>query len=150
MANTYFQLLYHVVWSTKNRLPLIQPAFKERLYEYIGGTLRQKNCCLVEIGGMPDHIHLLVAIPPKQSISEITRNVKSSTAYWLNHKVLKNSKFGWQDGYGVFTVSSSNQNTVKRYIQNQEEHHRKRTFKEEFLALLNAHHISFDERYLWK
>ncbi|NGX41967.1 MAG: hypothetical protein K940chlam7_00241 [Chlamydiae bacterium] len=150
MSHTYHMLLYHLVWSTKNRCPFIIKSYQDRLYRYMGGTFRSLKCHPVQVGGMPDHIHALVSIPPNVTISEIVRNAKVSTNNWMSQTFPETKSFAWQKGYGAFSVSPSNSNAVITYIQNQETHHKKSDFKEEFIALLNKHGITFDEKYLWK
>ena len=150
MSHTYHQLLYHIVWSTKQRLPLIIPEYKDRLYVYMGGIFRSLGCHPIQIGGMPDHIHAFVAIPPTSTISEIVRNIKVSTNKWLSHTFPNAKSFSWQDGYGAFSVSLSNKDSVIKYIQNQEVHHKQRDFKDEFIELLNRHGVEFDKKYLWR
>jgi REP element-mobilizing transposase RayT len=150
MSHTYCQLLYHLVWSTKNRSPSIPSSFEERLHCYIGGAFKTKQCLPLQIGGMPDHVHVLVSIPPTILLSEIVRNVKVCTTKWMQQTDLINENFSWQEGYGAFSVSASNREGVTNYIQQQKEHHKKHNFKEEFLMLLGKHGIAFDEKYLWK
>ncbi len=152
MSHTYFQLYYHLVWSTKERLPLIENDFKDDLYAYLGGTIRSKGGHLIQIGGMPDHIHLCVFLPSNVTIADIVRNAKISSTKWV-HQTCSKPKLGdfsWQEGYGAFSVSKSNCDTVVEYIQNQSKHHRTRSFREEFIDMLIKHEIEFDEKYLWK
>ena len=149
MANTYSNLLFHVVFSTKNRLPLIQTSFKRDLYSYIGGIIRNKKASLIEIGGMPDHVHLLMKLKTDMAVSDILRHIKRGSSKWINSHMENESKFAWQDGYGVFTVSESQTESVTHYIRNQAEHHCRKTFQEEYLDFLKRHRVEFDERYLW-
>ncbi len=150
MAHTYVQLYYHLVWSTKNREMSIPSLLEERLHDYIGGAFKAKECLPIQIGGMPDHIHILVTIPPTLAVAEIIRNVKVASTKWVHETNQHCKDFAWQEGYGAFTVSASKKDTVINYIKNQKEHHEGRSFKEEFLLLLNQHEIEYDERYLWK
>jgi putative transposase len=150
MAHTYHQHLYHVVWSTKERRSLIPFSCKQRVFEYIGGAFRTKGCIPHQIGGMSDHIHVLLSIPPKYEVSEIMRDIKVCSSKWISNVLQDCQPFAWQEGFGSFTVSSSQKEVVMRYILNQEEHHKKWTFKEEFLELLKAHHVEYDETYLWR
>ena len=145
MANTYTNLLYHVVFSTKNRYRFITPAVEERLFPYIGGVVRQNRGKLLEINGTEDHVHLLIHLHPSMSVSDLLRIVKSESSRWLNDSVLRYRKFGWQDGYGAFTVSQSASDSVRRYIQNQKRHHRGMDFRQEFERMLRRHGLKNDE-----
>lgn len=137
----------HLVFSTKERLPLLPESLSARLYEYIGGTLRAENCALLAAGGMPDHVHLLVSLSREITIAELLRIVKSSSSKWLHEN--GQTEFGWQAGNGVFSVSESNVGVVKAYIARQKEHHRVMSFQEEFIGFLKKHGLSYDERYVW-
>ena len=149
MASTLTNLLYHIVFSTKHREPLIQPAMRDRLYSYMGGIIRSEGGVLIEADGMPDHIHLLARLKPEPSVSNILKVVKSKSSKWVNDERLLPGRFQWQTGYGAFTVSVSQLPTVKKYILNQESHHSSKTFQNEFRALLKRHEIEYDERYVW-
>ena len=148
MAGTYTNLLYHIVFSTKNRLPLITPQLKEDLYAYMGGIVRGEGGTLLEINGMPDHVHLLVKLKPTTAISDFLRVLKANSSKWANEKK-RLRKLGWQEGYAAFTVSESQSPRVRNYIRNQEEHHGKQDYKSELLSLLKKHRVEYDERYLW-
>jgi putative transposase len=150
MAGTFTALHYHLVFSTKERFPFINDLLQERLYEYMGGIIRSEDGMLLEIGGMPDHVHLLVSIPAKISVSDFMRILKSKSSGWVRSTFPEKGKFAWQDGYGAFTVSRSELGRVTEYIRNQQEHHRVRGFQEEFLKFLEVHKIKYDERYIWK
>ncbi len=150
MPQSFTCLHYHIVFSTKDRRPLIGDDIRERLYEYIGGILIENKSRLVAAGGMPDHIHLLASISKELSISDAMRLVKTNWSKWVHETFPERGTFGWQAGYGAFSVSFSNLDSVKKYIANQVIHHWKIGFKEEFIALLKRHDISFDERYLWE
>ncbi len=148
MSQSFTNLIYHIVFSTKNRQPLIIGEIKPRLYEYIGGILRNKGGIALEIGGMNDHLHVLAKLRPDDSLSNVLRDLKANSSGWL-HKVFPELKdFSWQNGYGAFTVSASQIEVVRRYIANQEKHHTKFTFRDEFIKLLRANKIEFDEKYL--
>jgi REP element-mobilizing transposase RayT len=149
MANTYSSLLYHFVFSTKKREPLITRDFKDDLYSYIGGIVRGENGSLIEIGGMADHVHVFARMKSEPSVATFIKTVKAKSSKWVNDRSDFQGHFGWQTGYGAFTVSSSQADVVRNYIRNQEEHHRGRTFQEEYIELLKRHGIEFDERYLW-
>ncbi len=148
MASTFTNLLFHIVYSTKYRRHRIHPDTRERLYEYIGGILREKRGRLLEIGGMPDHVHLLVRWRTDEAIANMMRTVKSRSTFWVHDAFPERKDFAWQEGYAVFSVSKSGESDVKRYIENQPEHHKKRDFAEELLALLRLHGVDFDQRYV--
>jgi putative transposase len=149
MANTYTSLHYHIVFSTKNREPWINSGIEQRVWEYIGGIARKHKASALQIGGTSDHVHALVLAPPALSPSQIAQFLKGDSSKWIHVEVRGMRGFAWQDGYGAFTVSKSQLPDVIRYIQTQREHHRKKTFQEEYLKLLRLHGIQYDERYLW-
>jgi REP element-mobilizing transposase RayT len=149
MAGTYTQLNFHVVFSTKRREPLIKPRLRQDLYPYIGGTLRSQKCIPLEIGGMPDHIHLVIRLRPDKSMSELVRLIKANSSKWVDERPDRVGRFAWQAGYAAFSVSLSQLTGVREYVKTQESHHRKKTFQEEFTDFLNRHEIAFDERYVW-
>jgi REP element-mobilizing transposase RayT len=149
MPQSITSLHYHIVFSTKERRSMIADDFRDRLYEYIGGILNENDSKLISVGGMPDHIHVLASINKELSISAALRLIKSNSSKWAHETFPKHRKFGWQAGYGAFAVSYSKLESVKKYIANQEKHHRKSTFKEEFKALLTKHDLNFNEKYLW-
>jgi putative transposase len=149
MPSTYTNLLYHIVFSTKQRIPLISNTFQEVLYRYIGGIVRAEGGVQLEIGGTADHIHILVKFKPATSLSALLAKIKANSSKWVNDHKAQMRKFGWQEGYAAFSVSQSQAPVVKRYIQNQETHHRKQSFQEEFLGLLKRHRIEYDPKYLW-
>ena len=150
MTHTYTQLLYHLVWSTKERQPFIAKDFQSTLYEYMAGVFRSLKCHCILIGGMPDHVHVCIEMLPILNISEVMRTVKVSTSKWIRQNFSVGRDFEWQEGYGAFSVSASNKNALLQYIKNQEEHHSKYDFREEFLLLLQKHGVQYDEKYLWK
>ena len=150
MTHTFYQNLYHVVWATKERQPLLLPPFKDRVFEFLGGAFRTAGCVSFQVGGMPDHIHALISIPPKYAASEIIRDVKVGATKWIIKTLPDCKTFAWQEGYGLFTVSVSQKDAVLRYIKNQEEHHKKQTFEEEFKAFLVAHGVQYNEKFLWQ
>ena len=149
MASTLTNLLYHCVFSTKHRDPLILPSFRDNLYSYIGGIIRGEGGVLIEAVGMPDYIHLLVLLKPVHSVSDVLKVVKSKSSKWANEEKLVPGGFYWQTGYGAFTVSASQRLIVARYIQNQDSHHGQKTFQDELRNLLKRHEIEFEERYVW-
>ncbi len=149
MSQSLTKLYAHLVFSTKNREPLITSDLASRLYQYIGGTCRNTDNTLVSAGGMPDHVHLVVSLGKQASAADTVRDIKSNSSGWIRETFPNLRGFAWQSGYGAFAVSYSNLDAVKRYIADQEQHHRVRSFKEEFIALLRKHNISYDERYIW-
>ena len=149
MANTYTSLHYHVVFSTKNRVKCISPEIESRVWSYLGGVARKHRMTALQVGGVEDHIHALVVAPPTLAPSQIAQFLKGDSSRWIHNEFPPLRDFGWQDGYGAFTVSKSNLPEVIRYICDQRGHHRKRTFQEEYRDFLQKHGIEFDERYLW-
>ncbi|PHS03296.1 MAG: transposase [Blastopirellula sp.] len=149
MATTYTNLLYHIVFSTKHREPLITKGLQAELYKYIGGIVRDEGGSLKKNGGMPDHVHLVVRFKANDSISHLMQRIKGNSSKWVNDHVDQKTKFAWQKGYAAFSVSESQLPVVLKYVQGQGEHHQERSFKDEFLALLRKHKIEFDERYVW-
>ena len=148
MSQSYTNLIYHVVFSTKNREPLITNEIKPRLYEYIGGILRNKGGIALAIGGIDDHLHVLAKIRPDDSLSNVLRDLKANSSGWTHRIFPKMKDFSWQNGYGAFTVSASQVEIVRRYIANQEKHHAKYSFRDEFVKLLKVNQIEFDEKFL--
>jgi len=150
MAHTYTNLLTHVIFSTKDRTPLIDAELKPKLLAYMGGILREMKGTALIINGTKDHVHLLIGLPPPLSLSEVMRVVKTNSSKWVHETRSSRATFGWQSGYGAFSVSQSNVTTVSEYIAHQEEHHKRVSFKEEFLSFLKKHGIEYDERYIWQ
>ncbi|RIK76372.1 MAG: IS200/IS605 family transposase [Planctomycetota bacterium] len=150
MAGTYSNLLYHLVFSTKNRIPLISARIQAPLYEYIGGIVRGEDGILLEIGGMPDHLHLLARLKPAKSVAEMLNRIKAKSSKWLNAEHMDLRKFGWQEGYSAFSISESQVPPVRRYLRNQADHHRRYSYQDELLTLLKKHRITFDERFIWR
>jgi putative transposase len=146
VADTFTNLLVHIVFSTKNREPLITPVLRPELEKYLGGILRNEGGSLLEIGTMPDHVHLLVKLRADASVSDSVRVLKSNSSKWANARF---PGFAWQNGYGAFSVSESQSEAIRLYLRRQEEHHRGVTFQEEFVAFLRRHGIEFQETYLW-
>jgi len=150
MAQTLVSLLLHVVFSTKNREPLITPEIEPELFAYIGGILRNKESCLLNAGGTADHVHLLVSQSKNTSLSSLMKDVKKDSSSWIKTRGSRFRNFHWQDGYGAFSIGQSQIADLKKYIARQKEHHRKRSFQEELIAFLEEYGIAYDERYLWK
>src|SRR4051812_34897171 len=147
MPQSFACLYYHLIFGTKTRAPLITEGVQLRLYDYIGGILRAEGCVLIAAGGMPDHVHLLVSLDKRVSMSEALRIVKTNSSRWVHETFPGLSGFAWQVGYGAFSVSASHLDAVKGYLSRQAEHHRSVTFQEEFVAFLRRHGIEYDERY---
>ncbi len=145
MSDTYLYLRFHVIFSTKNRLPLIRDEWRTDLYSYFGGIIRHERGKLIEVNGCPDHVHLLFSTRADQSIADMVRLVKANSSRWIHHEPSPRRPFQWQDGYGAFTVSPSAEARVARYIARQAIHHRRMDYKEEFRTFLKAHHIEYDE-----
>ena len=150
MAGSFTNLIYHIIFSTKNRKGLIDDSFSQELYKYIGGIIRGEGGVLLGIGGTANHVHVVAKVKPVTSISDLIRKVKSKSSKWLHENPKCRVPFKWQNGYGAFSVSESRFSDVKQYVKNQFEHHRERTFKEEFLTFLHKHNIDYDERYIWE
>ena len=148
MAHSYSKLLYHIVFASKGRSPALLPAMRSRLFPYIGGILRERNGSLIAGNGVEDHIHLLVLLSPRYALADILRDIKANSSRWMRRTFVEGTGFEWQAGYGGFTVSRSAAPRVEEYIRRQEEHHRQISFRDEFLALLVAHQVDFDEQYL--
>lgn len=148
MPHTYTNLLFHIVFSTKDRIPFIKSDLEERLYEYIGGTIRGLGAICLEIGGVEDHIHILVKLKPTLNISKFLEKLKPSVTKWARSII--HPKFEWQDGYGAFSIGESQIPAVRKYIRNQKEHHKKQSFEDEFKSMLTQAGIEFDEKYLWR
>jgi putative transposase len=149
MAGTYSQLLLHIVFSTKGRTPWIAPDVAERLYPFMGGIVRAEKGVLYAIGGVEDHVHMYVRWRPDGAVSDLMRTVKSRSSKWAHETYPRLAAFSWQEGYSVFSVSKSQEETVKAYIAKQAEHHSQEDFKSEHLRLLRAHGVAFDERYVF-
>ena len=149
MANTYISLYIHYIFSTKNRTPQIVPEIRDRLWPYLGGIVRDKKMKAIKVGGTRDHVHMLVSLPSTISIAEAVQLIKGNSSRWVNDTYRPKNKFEWQEGYGAFSVSVSTVEKTIRYIENQEEHHRRKTFKEEYVEFLKKNGIEYDERYIW-
>lgn len=149
MPQSYTNLIYHIVFSTKNRQPLITGNVKSRLYDYIGGTIRKQGGIALAINGISDHVHVLTKLRADKAVSDVLRDLKANSSGWMREVFPEIKDFSWQNGYGAFTVSASQIDKVKEYVANQEKHHRKiGSFRDEFVKLLTANEIEFDEKYL--
>ena len=150
MANTYTQIHIQFVFAVKYRIALIQPSWKDRLYQYITGIIQNNEHKMLQINGMPDHIHIFIGMRPIQAISSLIQNVKTESSKWIKENKFCNASFAWQEGYGAFSYSNSHVPDVIRYIQNQEIHHKKETFLNEYIKMLKVFEIEYDEKYLFK
>jgi REP element-mobilizing transposase RayT len=148
MANTYTQIYLHIVFCVKGRQNLIHDKWKEELHKYICGVVNGKNQRVYAIGGISDHVHILVSIKPNILISDLVRDIKASSSKWINEKRFVFGKFQWQEGFGAFSCSQSQLDVVITYINNQEKHHQKKTFKSEYLELLQKFNVEYDDQYL--
>ena len=146
---SYVSSYFHCVFSTKERRPLITPALRERLWPFLGGIARQNEMKAIEIGGVEDHVHILLSLPSTLAIAKALQLIKGGSSKWVHETFPEHRLFGWQAKYGAFGVSVSQLDKIIAYIQGQAEHHRKMSFQEEFVALLKRHRIEYDERYLW-
>jgi REP element-mobilizing transposase RayT len=146
--STYTQLLYQIVFSTKNREKTLMKENQKEVYKYIWGILKNKKCHLYQIGGITDHIHIVTHLHPTIAISSIVKDIKLASSEYIKGKNLFPGFSGWQEGYGAFSYSIKEKDNLIEYVKNQEEHHLKKTFKEELIELLNEHQIEFDEKYL--
>jgi putative transposase len=150
MANTYSQLYVQIVFAVKGRQNLISKKWKDEIYKYITGIITNQKQKLIAINGMPDHIHILVGIKPNIPLSDLVRDIKSSSSKFINEQKWINGKFEWQTGFGAFSYGHSQLTNVIKYIENQEEHHKTKTFKEEYMAFLKLFNIDFRNEYLFE
>jgi putative transposase len=148
VGDSYTNLLYHIIFSTKDRRPLITPDCEVRLYDYIGGTIRALGGISLELNGAEDHVHLLAKLRPDRALSDVLRKLKANASGWMHRVFPRVQDFTWQRGYAAFTVSQSNVREVRAYIARQKQHHRKTSFRDEFIQFLIANEIEFDERYI--
>ena len=150
MANTFTQIHIHVVFAVQNRISLIEKSWQERLYNYIIAIMQKNEHKIISIGGMPDHIHILFGFRPTQALSALIQEVKRDSSEWINKEKLTKGRFSWQEGYGAFSYSKSHVSQVIKYIETQENHHRKRSFIEEFTKILRDFDLEYDERFIFK
>ena len=148
MSQSFTNLLYHVIFSTKDGRPLIKLDYQPRLYDYIGGVIRGVGGISLGINGTDDHVHVLAKLRPDRALSDVLRDLKSNATGWMHDVFPRLRDFHWQRGYAAFTVSQSNLKQVQRYIADQKEHHQKLSFRDEFIAFLKANGIEYDERYI--
>ncbi len=150
MANTYTQLNIQLVFAVKGRDSLLKKSFRYEVFKYISGILKEINQFPLAVNGYLDHVHLFFEMNPNNSVSEISRIVKSNSSKWINDKRFLMNKFNWQSGFGAFSYSRSHRNKVIKYIMNQEQHHKKKTFKDEYLEFLDAFNIKHEKKYLFE
>ncbi|MEO8435181.1 MAG: transposase [Pyrinomonadaceae bacterium] len=150
MSHSYVSNLMHYTFSTRERLPFIDPGLESRLWPYLGGIAKANAMKALAIGGTEDHIHSLLSLPATMSVAKAVQLIKGGSSKWIHDNFFQHQKFAWQEGYGAFSVSASQVKKTISYIQNQKEHHRKKTFQEEFLEFLIKHGVEYDPRYLFR
>ncbi len=150
MANTYTQIHIQFVFVVKFRKALIDKSFKQELYQYITGIVQSYGHKMLAINGVEDHVHVFIGLRPTQSISDLMQDVKGSSSKWINEKKFLKVKFEWQEGYGAFSYSKSHVQKIINYVNNQEKHHAKQTFRDEYIEFLKKFDIEYDERYIFK
>ena len=149
MAQSLAKVIVHIIFSTKDRMPLIAPTMRGELHAYIVGTLARLGCPSILVNGVADHVHILCFLSRTLALAKVIEEVKKGSSKWMKTKAVALRNFHWQNGYGAFSVSQSGVAKVRDYIAGQEEHHRRVSFEEEFLAFLRRHEVEFDERYVW-
>ena len=150
MPNTYTQIHIHTIFAVQNRISLIKDSWREELYRYITGIITGHEHKLLQIGGMPDHVHILFGMRPTQSLSDLMKDIKYSSSVWINKNQYVMGKFSWQEGYAAFSYGKSQLKDVINYIINQKQHHTKQTFQDEYLEFLNKFEVEYDEKYILK
>lgn len=149
MANTYTQINIHAVFSVKGRGNFIKSKFRDELHKYISGIINEKGNYSLAVNGYKDHVHVFFELNPTKAVSDVIRDIKANSSKWINEKRFLPGKFEWQSGYGAFSYSKSQRDGVIQYIMKQEEHHKEKTFREEYLALLDKFDIAFDDHYVF-
>ena len=149
MAGTYSQIYIHYVFAVKGRENLLQKAWRDEVFKYIAGIIKGKNQKPIIVNGVADHVHIFVGLKPSVSISDLIRDIKNNSSNFINEQKYLDKKFSWQGGYGVFSYAHSQVESVYNYIANQEEHHRKKTFREEYVEFLMNFEIEYNEKYLF-
>ena len=147
--STYTQILYQIVFSTKDRHPTMLPSDQEKLYRFIWGVLKNNNCHLYRINGIEDHLHIVTHLHPAVSLSTLVKDIKLGSSDFIKQELIFPNFAGWQIGYGAFTYSFSAKDSLIEYVKNQKEHHKKVSFRDEYIYLLKEHGIEFDEKYLF-
>jgi putative transposase len=149
MPHSYVSSLYHCVWSTKERRRIIDAELEARVWPYMGGIARDHKMKALAIGGVEDHVHLLLSLPSTLNVAKAVQLIKGGSSKWIHEEFPRRRFFAWQEGYGAFSIGISQVSDTIRYINSQKEHHRKMTFKEEFVIFLKKHRIEYEERYIW-
>jgi REP element-mobilizing transposase RayT len=150
MANTFSQIYIQTVFAVSNRQSLIKPEFKEELYKYVSGIVRNQGQKLIAINGVADHVHVLIGLRPAMALADLVREIKADSTNFINQNKWVHGRFSWQEGYGAFSYGHSQLDTIIRYIQKQEKHHSRRSFKSEYLTLLRKFDIAFEEKYVFE
>lgn len=150
MANTFSQIYIQTVFAVSSRQSLIKPSFKEDLYKYMTGIARNQGQKLISVNGMPDHVHILIGLRPAMALADLVQEIKTDSSNFVNKNKWVHGKFSWQEGYGAFSYGHSQLDTIIRYIQNQERHHSRRSFRVEYLTLLRKFDIAFDDKYVFE
>ena len=150
MSHSYVSNFVHYIFSTKERRPTIDPELESRLWPYVGGIARQNDMKALAVGGVSDHLHVLVSLPATLSVAKAIQLIKGGSSKWIHDEFPEHRTFAWQDGYGAFSVSASQIEAVTAYIHNQKEHHRRKTFQDEFLEFLDKHGVEYDRRYVFR
>lgn len=148
MANTYTQIYLHIVFAVQNRVSLIQPEWKDELCKYITGIIQNNGHKLIAINGVSNHLHIAIGYKPNQLIPDLLQDIKANSSKWINEKRFVKGKFNWQAGYGAFSFSHSQIDAVVKYINNQEQHHKRKTFRDEYVEMLKKYDVSYDEKYI--
>lgn len=149
MPGTFHNLKFHLVFSTKHREPWLTPELRTRVHEYLGGIIRGERGKVLEVGGVADHVHILFGWRTDEALSSLVRNLKANSSRWIHDTFPTLRAFAWQEGYSIFTVSQSQVEKVRNYIQRQEEHHEMKLFHDELLEFLRSHEVEFDEKYVF-
>ncbi|AXJ01073.1 REP element-mobilizing transposase RayT [Cyclonatronum proteinivorum] len=149
MGQSLILFYAHIVFSTKNRAPMISDDIREELHSYLGGICKENGCIPIKIGGTNDHVHILCRMSKQLSLSKLIQALKANSSKWVKTKGVSSQSFAWQSGYGAFSVNPQQVDVISKYILNQEEHHKKRSFKEEYLKILKKYNVEYDHRYIW-
>jgi len=149
MGQSLVKNYVHIIFSTKHREPLILPQIEDELYKYLGGICKQMECTSIRIGGYLDHVHILCMLSKKIALMKLLEEMKSHSSKWMKTKGIMFKNFYWQNGYGAFSVNPAQVDRVIAYIENQKEHHKKKTFQNEYKAFLTRYQVEYDERYIW-
>ncbi len=150
MSQSLSRILLHIIFSTKDRFPFLsENDLRRRMHAYLAGAFYELESPAIEVGGIEDHVHILCLLSRNHPVSELIKKAKANSSSWAKNQGGRCIKFSWQSGYGAFSIDQSQINSVQKYIQSQEEHHRKRTFQEEYIEILRQYRIEYDERYLW-